>query len=84
MSRRKCELEARCFRSPRSRSAMHRLGVVGVVGASASEVVKVAIMTDCKGAFAFGYEVDIGGAQAAFAQFAGGKAEEQRRSRPPA
>ena len=35
--------------------------------------VKVAIMTDCKGAFAFGYEFDIGGAQAAFARFAGGK-----------
>ena len=30
-------------------------------------------MTDCKGAFAFGYEFDIGGAQAAFAQYAGGK-----------
>ena len=41
-------------------------------------------MTDCKGAFAFGYELDIGGAQAAFAQYAGGKAEEQRTSRPPA
>src|SRR5436190_20794658 len=36
-------------------------------------VVRVAIMTDCKGAFGFGYEPDIGGAQAAFAQFAGGK-----------
>ena len=30
-------------------------------------------MTDCKGAFAFGYDFDIGGAQAAFAKFAGGK-----------
>ena len=29
-------------------------------------------MTDCKGAFAFGYDVDIGGAQTAFAQFAHG------------
>ena len=37
-------------------------------------VVKVAIMTDCKGAFGFGYEPDIGGAQAAFATWAGGKA----------
>jgi branched-chain amino acid transport system substrate-binding protein len=35
--------------------------------------IKVAIMTDCKGAFAFGYEYDIGGAQGAFARFAGGK-----------
>ena len=43
----------------------------------AAPEVRVAIMTDCKGAFGFGYEPDIGGAQAAFAQYAGGKAEEQ-------
>jgi branched-chain amino acid transport system substrate-binding protein len=36
-------------------------------------VVRVAIMTDCQGAFAFGKEPDIGGAQAAFAEYAGGK-----------
>ena len=46
-------------------------------------MIKVAIMTDCKGAFGFGYEPDIGGAQAALAQYADGKAEERRRSRPP-
>jgi branched-chain amino acid transport system substrate-binding protein len=40
--------------------------------ASHAAAVKVAIMTDCKGAFAFGYDVDIGGAQTAFAQFAHG------------
>jgi branched-chain amino acid transport system substrate-binding protein len=34
--------------------------------------IRVAIMTDCKGAFGFGYEPDIGGAQAAFAKYAGG------------
>ncbi len=43
------------------------------LAASHAKVVKVAIMTDCKGAFAFGYDYDIGGAQGAFAQFAGGK-----------
>ena len=42
------------------------------LAASKVTVVKVAIMTDCKGAFAFGYDVDIGGAQTAFAQFANG------------
>ena len=42
-------------------------------GVASAKVVKVAIMTDCKGAFAFGYDYDIGGAQGAFAQFAGGK-----------
>jgi branched-chain amino acid transport system substrate-binding protein len=45
----------------------------GSLAASHAKVVKLAIMTDCKGAFGFGYEPDIGGAQAAFAQFAGGK-----------
>ena len=41
--------------------------------------VRVAIMTDCKGGFAFGYEFDIGGAQAAFGQFAGGKAKNRKK-----
>ncbi len=36
-------------------------------------------MTDCKGAFAFGYELDIGGAQAAFAQYAGGKVKNKNK-----
>ena len=43
------------------------------LAASHAATVKVAIMTDCKGAFGFGYELDIGGAQAAFAQYAHGK-----------
>ena len=43
------------------------------LAASHAATVKVAIMTDCKGAFAFGYEQDIGGAQAAFAKWAHGK-----------
>jgi branched-chain amino acid transport system substrate-binding protein len=44
-----------------------------------SKPVKVAIMTDCKGGFGFGYELDIGGAQAAFAQFAGGKTKNKKK-----
>ena len=44
-----------------------------------TRAVRVAIMTDCKGAFGFGYELDIGGAQAAFAQFAGGKARNKNK-----
>ena len=35
--------------------------------------MRIAIFTDCKGAFAFGYELDIGGANAAFSQFAGAR-----------
>jgi hypothetical protein len=49
------------------------------MGKSSAKVVKLAIMTDCKGAFAFGYEPDIGGAQAAFAEFAGGKATDNKK-----
>ena len=51
----------------------------GSVAAPQAKVVKVAIMTDCKGAFAFGYEIDIGGAQAAFAAYAGGKAKNKNK-----
>jgi len=43
--------------------------------AASTKPVRVAIMTDCKGGFGFGYELDIGGAQAAFAQYAKGKAK---------
>ena len=43
------------------------------VAAPQAKEVRVAIMSDCKGAFASHYEDDIGGAQAAFAQYAGGK-----------
>jgi branched-chain amino acid transport system substrate-binding protein len=39
---------------------------------SSAKVVKVAIMSDCKGAFGFAQEQGIAGAQAAFAEFAGG------------
>lgn len=49
------------------------LASVSFAASSAAGEVKVAIMTDCKGAFGFGWELDIGGAQAAFAQYAGGK-----------
>ena len=42
------------------------------VAASKAKEVRVAIMTDCKGAFGFGYEPDIGGAQAALANYAAG------------
>jgi branched-chain amino acid transport system substrate-binding protein len=41
--------------------------------------VRVAIMTDCKGGFGFAYELDIGGAQAAFAQYAGGKVKNKKK-----
>ena len=47
-----------------------------------SGAVRVAIMTDCKGGFGFGYELDIGGAQAALGQYAGGKPK--NRTKPSA
>jgi len=50
------------------------LGLTGAsVASGKAKVVRVAIMTDCKGAFAFGYDFDIGGAQSAFAKLANGK-----------
>src|SRR5919205_4166856 len=42
-------------------------------------VIRVAIMTDCKGAFGFGYELDSGGAQAAFAKYAPGKVKKKNK-----
>src|SRR5439155_7756315 len=42
-------------------------------------VVRVAIMTDCKGAFGFGYEPDIGGDEAAIATYADGKVKNPKK-----
>ena len=57
------------------------VGTVATSGALATPAqattVKVAIMTDCKGAFAFGYELDIGGAPGGVLPVRGRKAEEQ-------
>jgi branched-chain amino acid transport system substrate-binding protein len=44
-----------------------------LAGSAQANEVRVAIMTDCKGAFAFGYEVDTAGTIAAFSQYAGAK-----------
>lgn len=52
--------------------AVAALASTSLAASSASEV-RVAIMTDCKGAFGFGQEPDIGGAQAALAEYASGK-----------
>ena len=60
-------------------AAFITVGVSSSFAASKARVVKVAIMSDCKGAFGFGYEPDIGGAQAAFATFAGGKAVDPKK-----
>jgi branched-chain amino acid transport system substrate-binding protein len=64
-------------------AALVAVGLISVSGSLAAstqgQAVRVAIMTDCKGAFAFGYELDIGGAQAAFAQYAGGKVRNKKK-----
>jgi branched-chain amino acid transport system substrate-binding protein len=54
-------------------------GVSTPFAASKAKTVRVAIMTDCKGAFGFGYEPDIGGAEAAFAKYAHGKAKNKKK-----
>ena len=51
---------------------------------SASDPIKVAIMTDCKGAFGAFYDDDIGGAQAAFVAVRRRRSRRTRTSRPPA
>jgi branched-chain amino acid transport system substrate-binding protein len=60
--------------------------VIGLTAAASASfasskagVVRVAIMTDCKGAFSFGYDYDIGGAQAAFAKYAHGKVKNKNK-----
>jgi branched-chain amino acid transport system substrate-binding protein len=55
------------------------VGISTSVAASKAKTIRVAIMTDCKGAFGFGYEPDIGGAQAAFAKYAHGKAKNKKK-----
>jgi branched-chain amino acid transport system substrate-binding protein len=58
-------------------AALVAVGSISVPGSLAAPSqageIRVAIMTDCKGAFAFGYEFDIGGANAALAQYAGAR-----------
>ena len=50
-----------------------------IAAAAAGGEVKIAIMTDCKGAFAFGYEVDTAGTIAAFSQYAGAKPKNKKK-----
>src|SRR6266581_7381285 len=54
-------------------------GISTSSAASQAKTVRVAIMTDCKGAFGFGYEQDIGGAEAALARYAHGKAKDKKK-----
>jgi branched-chain amino acid transport system substrate-binding protein len=51
-------------------------------GGGGGNALRVAIMTDCEGAFGFGYELDIGGAQAALYEYAG--AEPADKAKPSA
>src|SRR5436190_21431321 len=73
------------FRSCKTLAAVSVVGALAAsltassMGASHASVVRLAIMTDCKGAFAFAYDVDIGGAQAAFAKYAGGKTKNHKK-----
>ncbi|HET8742013.1 MAG TPA: hypothetical protein VFM41_05275, partial [Gaiella sp.] len=48
------------------------------LGASGG-VVRVAVVTDCKGAFGGAYEVAAAGANIALAQFAGGKVKNSKK-----
>jgi branched-chain amino acid transport system substrate-binding protein len=50
-----------------------------IATAASGGEVKIAIMTDCKGAFAFGYEVDTAGTIAAFSQYAGARPKNKKK-----
>ena len=50
-----------------------------LAGSAQADEVRIAIMTDCKGAFAFGYEVDTAGTIAAFSQYAGAKPKNKKK-----
>ena len=52
------------------------------LAAPKAKEVRVAIMSDCKGAFGAHFDDDIGGAQAAFAEYAGG--QPKSKSKPSA
>ena len=45
----------------------------GKASSSAASPIRIAILSDCQGAFASNYEQDIGGAITALAQYAGAK-----------
>jgi branched-chain amino acid transport system substrate-binding protein len=49
------------------------------LAAGSAKTVRLAIMTDCQGAFAGGYELDIGGAQAALGQYAHGNPVDRKK-----
>jgi HK97 gp10 family phage protein len=58
------------------------VGIAALTSASSAATageVRVAVMSDCKGAFGFAQELGIGGSQTAFAQFAGGKAKNKKK-----
>ena len=66
-------------------AALAAIATIWVSGSSAApqtHTIRVAIMTDCKGAFGFGYELDIGGAQAAFASTRAARSRTRTSRRP--
>jgi branched-chain amino acid transport system substrate-binding protein len=55
------------------------LGTTTATASQSAGVVKVAIMTDCKGAFGGAYEEDIAGSLSAFAAYAGAKPKDPKK-----
>lgn len=55
------------------------LAATATASPKAGTPIKLAILSDCKGAFGAFYEADIGGAQTAFAQYAGGKPKDPKK-----
>lgn len=55
------------------------LATTATAATKAATPIKLAILSDCQGAFGAFYEADLGGAQTAFAKFAGGKAKNPKK-----
>jgi len=60
-------------------AAVVSVGVSSALAGSKAKTVKLAIMSDCKGAFGFAQEQGIAGAQAALAQYAHGKPKNSKK-----
>jgi branched-chain amino acid transport system substrate-binding protein len=61
-------------------AAVVSVGVSSALAGSKAKTVKLAIMSDCKGAFGFAQEQGIAGAQAALAQYAHGKPKNSKKA----
>jgi branched-chain amino acid transport system substrate-binding protein len=75
-------------RLPQLRSVPWALAVLAVLAVAAAQAgattaaprpIRIAVLSDCKGPYRTGYELDVGGAQAAFYRYAGARPRDRYR-----